>query len=347
MDLISHSLLNNQSGASSDGAGMSSNLAECFVRLNEVSSDSFVEFVVPECLKPLIMGRDVFALPSGTGHTEGYFFASSRKSMASQTTPLVLLGHGLGQSPCESNWVWIGAFLNAGYDVLVWALDGHSKGLMSTFDTRLSSRTLGLILDRISRKAPDLELHVVGYGLSASYALLIGMRPNIHKGIRSLVLVNPSLEPGQLTQSVSLLQMLSHPIQFLKSCLKLTKYYGFGSFRRLWVGESVRDLKKRTFSAVSIELQMKGFLESIPCLKDIVSQVKVRALFIVSNNDSKHFLQAKGECQNSKVYFEFDEIHGPRGIQYVTEWPEKALLFMKDLPENIRGSEENLCEAVR
>lgn len=290
---------------------------------------------IPECMRQDISQTAEYLVPSGQGLTSAVAFFANKLTAAAGAAEtgrkegLVILLHGLGQDCCESNWIWIHAFLKAGLSVLSVALDGHSRTPLSSFDPRLATRTLPLIINKLNGLESGLKIFAVGQGLGATYCLLAACRSDCAQYLSAVACISPRLSAEGSSEMSSSPIPIRRPVQLCKDAMRLGRYYGTSGCRRLWRGESGKVLRKRLFVGTALETQVDMFLSENVSSQDSYAAAKVPLAVVISDRSPALLALERVRGLNTLVMTQVDKERTARGLQFTDEWPRRVTRFFE------------------
>jgi hypothetical protein len=291
---------------------------------------------LPACMRSSVADLRCYLLPASLGLTLGYAFFSKVQRGGNEC--LVILSHGLGQSPCTSQWPWIHAFLKAGVHVLSVALDGHDGGPeapLSQFDARQAARTLPLVLHKLRAHLPDshghrVEVYLCGTALGATYNLLAASRQEFRHWLKGVICVSPSLSAGGSRELRFQRPRLRRPLQLVRDGARLSPYYGLMGFRRIWSRPN-ENLRETQALGGSLEAQLQRFINEDIGTGEALTHVAAPVLWIQDDvrNSEKGSVVFKIMDKIPSPLIRYSDPHrSARSVQYSRVWPERAAEFV-------------------
>lgn len=294
---------------------------------------------LPACMRPAVDEMRHYLLPASLGLTSGYAFFAQKRPAGREI--LVVMTHGLGESPCASQWPWIHSFLKVGVHVLALALDGHEpspEAPLAQFDVRQASRTLPLVLQKLFSVRSEAEDHPVdiflaGSALGATYCLMAACRQEFRNRLRGIICVSPSLSSVASPELHFQRPRLRRPVQLVRDAASLSPYYGVMGFCRIW-NRPDEHMKETQALGGRLEAQLQRFIHDHVRGGEAFTRVAAPVLWIQDD--------ARKNEQAAAVYQLMDKIPSPlirysdphrsaRNIQYSRVWPERAAEFVMQL----------------
>ena len=190
----------------------------------------FVNSVPGPLLK--ISNASVVQCPLAGGQGVGLFLYP-KADLFPETLGCVLFLHDLGHDATSGYWLFYEDFLRLGCAVLAINWDGHGKPCASDLDFQLSTRSISLILQRLSG-VPQFPFFLSGHGVGSTIVLSSASREDVFQLIRGILVSAPILfpvTPFQLT-----METLSnlYPWTLYKKFVSLLNRIGcFGAFKAL------------------------------------------------------------------------------------------------------------------
>jgi hypothetical protein len=289
---------------------------------------------LPECMRQDVAETAEYLVPAGHGLTTAVAFFANKHPEAADSAGvrregLVILLHGLGQDCCESNWIWIHSFLKSGFSVLAVSMDGHSRTPLSSFDPRLATRTIPLIISKLEGLQSSFKIFAVGQGLGATYCLLAASRSDCAKALSAVACISPRLTAEGASEMSGSPIPIGRPVQLCKDGVRLGRYYGTGGFRRLWRGDSGKLLRKRLLLSTAVETQVEMFLSENVSSQDVWTSVKVSVAVVASDRSPTSLALERVHGVNSMLVTRFDKDRTVRGLQFTEEWPRRVTRFFE------------------
>ncbi len=308
-------------------------LGSCLVEAASVEGEARSPVAVPDCVRADLESSCHYRLPASLGVTAGYGFFS-RKEKAGQPALVVML-HGLGHAPCDSQWMWVHAFLRDGIDVLSVALDGHERAQGGClFDFRQAARTLPLVLRKLStsaRACPNADVYLFGQSMGATYSLLAAGRQEFRELLSGVICVSPTLSHLSPFETAPQLPPLRFPLQLLKDALRLVPYYGVLGFLRLWKGPDLRPLTNRLAFGAPMQAQLRKFLCETIEKGGGLQKVSAPVLWIQTERERGPWVGAVFRMMNqirAPLIRYSDRRRTRRGVQYSSDWAARAADFI-------------------
>ncbi len=313
---------------------LSSHLAACFVAASQYEGYVPELARLPECMRQDVAETAEYLVPAGYGLTSAVAFVAKKAPEAAESTRvrqegLVILLHGLGQDCCESNWIWIHSFLKSGLSVLAVSMDGHSRTPLSSFDPRLATRTIPLIISKLDGLPSNFKIFAVGHGLGATYCLLAASRSDCAKQLCAVACISPRLSAEGASEMSSSPIPIGRPVQLCKDGVRLGRYYGTGGFRRLWRGDSGKLLRKRLLVSTAVETQVEMFLSENVSSHETWTGAKVPVAIVASDRSPTFLALERVQGVNSMLVTRFDKERTVRGLQFTEEWPRRVTRFFE------------------